>query len=1172
MSAPDDRPPLIPSLLSSPKASSSSKNGRPPRGDRQRSAGSTSSSLNVAAAEALTSSLRKNNSVSWDQSSFTNSRDMHQHQRDASMASTLASMEELINKDDQAERGLINSMEQRRTPTETTGGDVWHASVQGERPPLGGAVPLHFQHMIQGSPDNLSDTRTGGSSHRRNRSRTSVTSASEGSRSSQNSATTLANIARRMRQKATVEATTSPHSSYNDSHQTSSSSSGHHRRGQSRAHALLDSIQENYDANNDPFDGVGVVAPTTLTTDTQDSTTAELSQASTSTDKLITGAMHVEDLFDDSPPPPIHHEGPSSDGNEPQDRSTVETVAEFEDERLLAGETLPLIDSPAFSRKSYLGGSIRSIPSSPQQTQPPAADSPKVLRIKAAAKKKSWWWKNLFWICCHPFDVTKEILSFLWYQSFLVSIAIPCFALAALLFYELDDPIWTFLPGHASVAWWLNFCGRHVILLELSRIWQWFFIDKLVLSTRMAVQCLGPLLTLCFIQARGWPFTVATWGFLGLMLLEGSSQFERHWLYVSPFALYSTTTTNSTAVADGGNISNNSGSYVLTSEYYIRLLLSMMLAGFATAIKRTAVAMYFGRRTFVEFKPRLERLLKDVVLVTEIAALAEEAEIVAEEEEQQKKLAARRQSRGVLKDTGHNKVNLLGDVSWSNKQRTPQQKKTQSGNTKNQDGSDSDDDDDEDDDDDDDSEVTTPNDIKPDTENIKMRKTSSGSFRISDLLDTWDEPVNKMDKSLNASISDILRFRRALTFMDDEEPFGEQFGPASNREDLINSAQEVYQSLLKLTPGNSSVSCEFYSMLSLGDDGETINMKKQKALRKLFRPDVNNKLSELAFVQSCDSLYKKLRYFRANVGNASIIDHALESIVDWVFSFVLALVLLSAMRFNPWPLLVSISTLLVSVSFAVGSSASKWFEGMLLVAARRPFDIGDRIYMTEPSLVISDGLWYCWFVEDINLFHTTIRYAGTNEVATINNGSVANMRIMNGARSPDAAVWFQFPYRANLMEDGNMDKLKAALEVYARENPRSWHSFSYFRVDEVHPHLEKLVVTIGLQHRSSWQDLVAVLEAKAKVMCWLMEYSRKLGLIYDELPQRDIMYYGGVLKEGGVSQHRFQLHNPSNITATAAFPGPSSSPVTKQDSEQKVPTAQESSNSMFLAQLMQSHG
>lgn len=228
-------------------------------------------------------------------------------------------------------------------------------------------------------------------------------------------------------------------------------------------------------------------------------------------------------------------------------------------------------------------------------------------------------------------------------------------------------------------------------------------------------------------------------------------------------------------------------------------------------------------------------------------------------------------------------------------------------------------------------------------------------------------------QSLNASISDILKFRRALFFLDDDHPFGELFGKASTRDQVIASAHDVYQRLLKLTPGKAKVSCEFYDMLALEDDGENVNYGKRKALRKLFRPDANNELSLLAFVQCCDGLYKKLRYFRANVGNSSVIDHALESMLDGAFSFVLGLIVLTVMKINPWPLLVSCSTLLVSISFAVGNSASKWFEGktgplrcrfgwtlrmftnlfailcsvfflagMLLVALRRPFDLGDR--------------------------------------------------------------------------------------------------------------------------------------------------------------------------------------------------------------------------------------
>ena len=115
------------------------------------------------------------------------------------------------------------------------------------------------------------------------------------------------------------------------------------------------------------------------------------------------------------------------------------------------------------------------------------------------------------------------------------------------------------------------------------------------------------------------------------------------------------------------------------------------------------------------------------------------------------------------------------------------------------------------------------------------------------------------------------------------------------------------------------------------------------------------------------------------------------------------------------------------------------------------------------------------------------------------------------------------------MDDGNMDKIKAALEQYARDNPRNWHSFGYFRVDEVHPDIEKLVVTVCMQHRSAWQDLVRILEAKAAIMCWLMEYCRKMGVLYDQLPQRELMYYAGNLKDGGVQKHRFELHNPNNI-------------------------------------------
>lgn len=250
------------------------------------------------------------------------------------------------------------------------------------------------------------------------------------------------------------------------------------------------------------------------------------------------------------------------------------------------------------------------------------------------------------------------------------------------------------------------------------------------------------------------------------------------------------------------------------------------------------------------------------------------------------------------------------------------------------------------------------------------------------------------------------------------------------------------------------------------------------------------------------------------------------------------------------------------------------------MAVRRPFDLGDRIYMTDPAVINGNGLFNCWFVEDITLFHTTVRYAGTNEVATINNGSVADMRIINGARSPNALVWWQFPYRPNLLENDNIAKIKAALEQYARDNPRNWHSLSYVRIDEVHPDQEKLVATIGMNHRSPWQDLGTILEAKSACMCWLLEYGRQLGINYDELPRRDLLYYAGSLKEGGVQQHRYQLHDPSNIAPTPIRMKPPQvdgmqdlSHDTKSREGSFFATTNDdlSTNAKFLEQLKDSH-
>jgi hypothetical protein len=257
-------------------------------------------------------------------------------------------------------------------------------------------------------------------------------------------------------------------------------------------------------------------------------------------------------------------------------------------------------------------------------------------------------------------------------------------------------------------------------------------------------------------------------------------------------------------------------------------------------------------------------------------------------------------------------------------------------------------------------EVTGFNDFETEEAETASARTgfygSSSHLPILELLDKWDDPINEQDKaccvlvrgqatfltlyvltfsvplviqpeSNEASVSDILKFRKALTYMNIEIPFSEAFGKASRRHEMIVSAEDVYNCLLKLSSGeDDALPGLVFQILYLNEDGSEDKVKK-RALGNLLQPDWHDNIQFVSFIQSCDIVYRKLRYFRASVGNSSVIDHFLERIIDSVFFSALGLIVLDMLKLNPWPLLVSTSsTLLVAGSFAEGPSCAKAVE------------------------------------------------------------------------------------------------------------------------------------------------------------------------------------------------------------------------------------------------------
>lgn len=305
-----------------------------------------------------------------------------------------------------------------------------------------------------------------------------------------------------------------------------------------------------------------------------------------------------------------------------------------------------------------------------------------------------------------------------------------------------------------------------------------------------------------------------------------------------------------------------------------------------------------------------------------------------------------------------------------------------------------------------------------------------------------------------------------------------------------------------------------YDCDEMGEDIE--DTAKLNLIRRRFRPDASGNLSLFAFIQSCDSIYKRLRYFRASLDNASVISNVLERVTNAIFFFILILLIISVMKINPWNVLLPLTSLLVSFSFALGASISHAIEGILLIAVRRPYDLGDRIFFSsteginpEPNVTSKS-----WFVEDITLTTTTLRYSRTNEVSTVANWSIASSRIVNCNHSPLATVFIEAYMHESIFDDGNLTKFRAALNKYVADRPRTWDSVSYCRHDEFDAINERVKFAISVRHRNSWQDAARIKTSRADLVRFLHEKSKEMNVHYDEPPPQQVLYYGGKLKVG----------------------------------------------------------
>ncbi|KAK1737000.1 mechanosensitive ion channel family protein [Skeletonema marinoi] len=677
----------------------------------------------------------------------------------------------------------------------------------------------------------------------------------------------------------------------------------------------------------------------------------------------------------------------------------------------------------------------------------------------------------------------------LFIQNEVTMYLVPALAVSAFLFYHLGNPSPKILENGATLSWWIIFGLRNYMTLQLAYGSEYVIVDVLALRSTVLLGLLGPLPTLYIIQAKGWPLVSIFWGLWSLALIQNMDG----WLAWTDIEMF--TAENH----DGG---------ILSGDTYLEVLASLIVIGVATTIKRTVLALYLGKRIYFHYKKKVERVMLEMLLITEVSDLSQaidDFEFIEEEE----KAARKPSTKGSIAQTFKNTT--MADIA---KKQLKRSSTVAENDSEEEDKNDEElnlslSTDDSEDSDEEKSSQLLPNNptwntlrrdtsTQSDTSDVsapdfhfnplirsnktqkfpRVRPSTSTTSQIKSLLYRWDEPVNKQDKEIeDPTIHEILQFRKALSFLEDSHPFGLSFGPAFSRDSCIKSSKALYKRLLALTPGSTVLHFDVIGVLAYNADDSFDERKAKDA-------------------------YKKLRYLRAGTGNSTLIDEVLENFFNGAFSFCLALAVMTILKMNPWALLVSLSTILVSFAFAFGPSVAQIIEGCIMIAVRRPFDLGDRIAIADASDKPQDcdpGYGATWLVEDCNLFTTTLRLAKSNEIATVKNGTIADKKIINHNRSDRALVNIVLSLKSTVTHE-EATIVKSAIEQYISDNPRIWAQLINFRIIDVDPCNDVTNIAIRVQHLRSWQDLNPVMTARGDLIKFCTEVLIQLNVHYENKP------------------------------------------------------------------------
>jgi hypothetical protein len=86
--------------------------------------------------------------------------------------------------------------------------------------------------------------------------------------------------------------------------------------------------------------------------------------------------------------------------------------------------------------------------------------------------------------------------------------------------------------------------------------------------------------------------------------------------------------------------------------------------------------------------------------------------------------------------------------------------------------------------------------------------------------------------------------------------------------------------------------------------------------------------------------------------------------------------------------------------------------------------------------------------KDVGLYHSTFIFGASQEYATISNGVLSTLRVINAARSAQAIQYFNLKFGIDV-EIETVQEFERRLMEYIKERPRQWLKPVCFRITSI---------------------------------------------------------------------------------------------------------------------------